>query len=338
MRRAIPDRPSLRTAADRDCSRDCPSPRPLTFIKYNKEGDLLFTCAKDHHPTLWYSDDGHRVGTYIGHNGAVWTCDVSEDSKTLVTGSADTTCKMWDTETGTCYFTHQFEQPVRAVALAQGDQHMVISTDPFMGVPAALHIVDVAANREEQTNDIKISMSGPAGRINRALWGPLNTTILTGGEDGVIRLWDVETGKILHEASDHKKQIQHLSLSLDKTHFISASLDKTAKLFDSTTMECLKTYAADRPVNAAIMSPILEHIILGGGQDAMAVTTTSSKAGKFDSKIFYKIYEEEIGGIRGHFGPINALAWHPDGRSFTSGGEDGYARIHHFDNDYFRIK
>ena len=30
--------------------------RPLTFIKYNKEGDLLVTCAKDHHPTLWYSD------------------------------------------------------------------------------------------------------------------------------------------------------------------------------------------------------------------------------------------------------------------------------------------
>ena len=180
---------------------------------------------------------------------------MSEDSKTFVTGSADTTCKMWDTETGTCYFTHQFEQPVRAVALSQGDQHMVISSDPFMGVPAALHIVDVAANREEQTNEIKISMSGPEGRINRALWGPLNRTILTGGEDGVIRLWDVETGKIVHEANDHKKQIQHLSLSLDKTHFISASLDKTAKLFDSETLECLKTYAADRPVNAAILSP-----------------------------------------------------------------------------------
>ena len=51
--------------------------RPLTFIKYNKEGDLLVTCAKDHHPTLWYSDDGERVGTYIGHNGAVWTADIT---------------------------------------------------------------------------------------------------------------------------------------------------------------------------------------------------------------------------------------------------------------------
>ena len=59
-------------------------------------------------------------------------------------------------------------------------------------------------------------------------------------------------------------------------------------------------------MNAAIISPIREHIILGGGQDAMAVTTTSSKAGKFDSKIYHKIFEEEIGGIRGHFGPINA--------------------------------
>jgi translation initiation factor 3 subunit I len=35
---------------------------------------------------------------------------------------------------------------------------------------------------------------------------------------------------------------------------------------------------------------------------ASAVTTTSSKAGKFDSKIYYKVFEEEIGGIRGHFG------------------------------------
>ena len=30
------------------------------------------------------------------------------------------------------------------------------------------------------------------------------------------------------------------------------------------------------------------HVVVGGGQDAMSVTTTSSKAGKFDSKIFYK--------------------------------------------------
>lgn len=35
-------------------------------------------------------------------------------------------------------------------------------------------------------------MKGPQGRINRAVWGPLNKTIISAGEDAVIRIWDVE--------------------------------------------------------------------------------------------------------------------------------------------------
>jgi WD40 repeat protein len=37
---------------------------------------------------------------------------------------------------------------------------------------------------------------------------------------------------------------------------------------------------------------------------------------------------------QGHFGPINSLAFNPDGKSFASGSEDGYIRLHHFDTDY----
>ena len=46
--------------------------RPLTMVKYNREGDLLFTCAKDHTPCVFYSDNGERIGTYKGHCGTVW--------------------------------------------------------------------------------------------------------------------------------------------------------------------------------------------------------------------------------------------------------------------------
>ena len=35
-------------------------------------------------------------------------------------------------------------------------------------------------------------LKGPQGRINRAVWGPLNKTIISAGEDAVIRIWDSE--------------------------------------------------------------------------------------------------------------------------------------------------
>lgn len=41
-------------------------------------------------------------------------------------------------------------------------------------------------------------------------------------------------------------------------------------------------------------------MILGGGQDAMSVTTTSQRAGKFESRFWHKIFEEEVGRVKGH--------------------------------------
>ena len=45
--------------------------RSITCVVYNRDGDLIFTAAKDGRPTLWLSEDGTRVGTYEIHNGAV---------------------------------------------------------------------------------------------------------------------------------------------------------------------------------------------------------------------------------------------------------------------------
>ncbi|XP_050234537.1 eukaryotic translation initiation factor 3 subunit I-like [Mercurialis annua] len=315
--------------------------RPLTFLKYNKEGDLLFSCAKDHTPTVWFADNGERLGTYRGHNGAVWCCDVSRDSKRLITGSADQTAKLWDVKTGTQLHSFNFDSPARCVDFSVGDKLAVITTDPFMELTSAIHVKRIARDPTDQVGESVLVLRGPQGRINRAVWGPLNQTIISAGEDAVIRIWDSETGKLLKENDreiGHKKAISSLAKSSDGSHFITGSLDKSAKLWDTRTLALIKTYVTERPVNAVTMSPLLDHVVLGGGQDASAVTTTDHRAGKFEAKFYDKILQEEIGGVKGHFGPINALAFNPDGKSFSSGGEDGYVRLHHFDSDYFNIK
>jgi hypothetical protein len=70
----------------------------------------------------------------------------------------------------------------------------------------------------------------------------------------------------------------------------------------------MKSYAADTPLNSATITPKKEYVILGGGEDAMGVTNTSSRQGKFEARFYHKIFEEEIGRVRGHFGASHSLS------------------------------
>jgi hypothetical protein len=43
--------------------------------------------AKDVKPTVWFSANGERLGTYNGHGGAVWCVDVNRILDTGVLGA-----------------------------------------------------------------------------------------------------------------------------------------------------------------------------------------------------------------------------------------------------------
>jgi len=313
--------------------------RPLTQVKYNREGDLLVSCAKDLQPCLWFAEDGTRIGTYEGHNGAVWSCDIDIDSTRLITSSADQTVRVWDLPTGQELQQIKMGEPCRACSLSVGEQLLAFTTDSFMGSPPQIHLVDMdLQDPSSQAAAPKFSIECPKGRITRVIWTDANRNLLTSHDGGWVRRWDVETGKLLQEAQIHEDAIQDMQISPDGGYVITASLDRTAQLVDIPSLTSLKTYKTGRYVQSAAVSPLFDHVLLGGGQDASQVTTTSAKAGGFESRFYHKIYAEEFGNVRGHFGPINTVAFAPDGRSFTTGGEDGYVRIHHFDMDYFTTR
>ncbi len=98
-----------------------------------------------------------------------------------------------------------------------------------------------------------------------------------------------QTGKLLLEEKVHGDAIQDMQVAQDGSHAVTASLDKSAKLIDMETFKVLKTYNTGRLVQSACMSPIFDHVLLGGGQDASNVTTTSAKAGGFEARFFHKV-------------------------------------------------
>ena len=198
-------------------------------------------------------------------------------------------------------------------------------------MPSSLHVIDLSDPSSFEMDASGIISIDEFDRHNKptsGLWGPLDESVILGHETGQLSKWDFRnTKEKLLEVQKHKQQINDLQYNVDQTMFITASKDTSAKLFDSETFEHLKTYQTDRPVNSAAISPIKDHVALGGGQEAMEVTTTSTRAGKFEARFYHLIFEEEFARVKGHFGPINSIAFHPTGLSYASGGEDGYVSI-----------
>ena len=272
-------------------------------------------------------------------------CAVKADSSRLLTSSADSTVRLWNVTSGEEYYKWEFHAPSRSVSLSLGEELAVTTQDQFMQRKAQISVLKLAEDPHDQgtgvyANPIQtIEMTNVAGRhITRAAFSPANDTILTCHDDGHIRRWDTETGKLLADKKIHDKIINDMRFSNDYTHFITASTDGRGRIVDTETLEVLKTYETQRPCNSAAICPIHDHVVVCGGQDAASVTTTTARSGKFESLFYHKIYEEEFGQVRGHFGPVNSVCYSPDGKKFVTGGEDGYVRLATFDSDYHTTK
>jgi len=322
--------------------------RSITVVKYNYDGDLLFTASKDHVPSVWRSESGDRLGTFNGHKGTIWDLDCDRFSDRLITASADATARMWSCETGECLRTFAHRGPVRGAAWAEGSDMFATISDPFVEHNAQISVYDVpqsASSPEDYDDTPRLEIDLPKDPTTNKRVNPTNITWLNANEalfvtfdNGAIRLYDPITGEELDEIFAHEKKINRVSFNREKTLFITSSADFTAKLFDVVDLKHHKTYKTDRPINDAVISNTKDHILLGGGQEAMSVTTTAGKVGKFETRFFHLVYEEEFGTVKGHFGPINALDINPNGLNYASGAEDGYVRLHFFDKSYIDMK
>jgi WD40 repeat protein len=222
---------------------------------------------------------------------------------------------MWSCETGECLQSFPHRGPVRGVAWSDDNRMFATISDPFVDHNAKISVFDGDHPDGSVAPVLEIDIpKEQQKRVNatNVKWTHLNEHLLVAFDSGMIRLYNPETGDMEEEFRAHEKKINRLQFNLDKTMFITSSADFTARLYDAVNLEHLKTYKTDRPVNDAVISEHKDHILLGGGQEAMSVTTTSGKVGKFETRFFWLVYEEEFGTVKGHFGPINACKWPHD--------------------------
>jgi len=107
--------------------------RALTAVKYNNDGDLLFSSSKDKHPAVWYTETGEMLGSYGPHFGTVWDIDPSWDSQYVLTACSDAYARIFETTTGKYIARCPHKGPVRACTWSDSGKYFVTASDPFSG-------------------------------------------------------------------------------------------------------------------------------------------------------------------------------------------------------------
>lgn len=319
--------------------------RPITLVKFNFDGDFFVTSAKDGECCLIRADTCERVGIYNipGDRSAVYAVDITMDSKYVVTAKSDGKMVFYTFE-GEKVNAVQHGGVLKFVEFNQkpGEQNLVVTCNDKMKSstdPVANRIMVWQFQPLKKMLTIAADLPMAASKVK---WGPYDESLVSIFEEGTIIIWDSKDGRQLHKIDAHRGPVTSINFTEDRMLMISCGKDQTAKLWAMDEYECIQTYETDRPLNDAVISPLYKaeenpkyHILMGGGQDAKDVTTTASSSGKFETLLWHMVFCEEIGSIKGGFGPINTMAWRRDGKGFVTGGEDGYVRVHMLDKDYF---
>ena len=165
--------------------------RSLTQIKYTRDGDILFSTAKDQVVCAWFSANGERLGTYHGHQGALWTIDVDPTTTMLATGAADNTVKLWDVKTGKCLKTWEFPTAVKRVEFNEDGTQLLAVTEKRMGYLGTIVVFDIDINVDaEQSDEPTLKITCEDSKATVAGWSYLSKYIIAGHEDGSVSQYD----------------------------------------------------------------------------------------------------------------------------------------------------
>jgi len=172
----------------------------------------------------------------------------------------------------------------------------------------------IGLNSEKLLQGMPIKLTSNVGYIYSIAFSPDSLTLASGGDDSIIRIWDVKTGKEVHQLTGHAGRIASVAFSPDGLILASGGDDNTIRIWDVKTGKEVRqlTGHTDRIWSVAF-SP--DGLILASGGNNKTVHIWDVKTGK------------EIHQLTGHANRIWSVAFSPDGLILASGGDDKTVRI-----------
>jgi len=113
----------------------------------------------------------------------------------------------------------------------------------------------------------KYSLNGHRAPVNRVLFHPIFSIMISASEDATLKVWDFETGDYERTLKGHTDSVQDVAFDNGGKLLVSCAADMSIKLWDFTTYECTKTLLGhDHNVSSVAFVPT-GHYILSASRD-----------------------------------------------------------------------
>ncbi|KAI9024034.1 WD40-repeat-containing domain protein [Hyaloraphidium curvatum] len=225
----------------------------ITWINWHPRGNVLLAGTSDFTIWMWAIPSGTVMNVFSGHAAPVTCGQFTPDGKTVVSGSEDGECIVWDPKTA---------QPVRKLTAQDQRWHQEGVTCMAVNSDNTLLLTGSSDGRAILTHlgtgRLLASFEGHTESVEAVGFSPVMGLAATAGTDGKLMLWDLATFR-LRKTCQHEVFVKaHCSeeclirfLSQDAITRLrfhpatplvtTASADRTIRTWDSRTGQCEST-------------------------------------------------------------------------------------------------
>lgn len=189
-------------------------------IAFASNNDTFFATDKDQ-VTAWSFKTGKQLWKVPVEGSRFFAIALSHDDRQLAIGDQKGQIILYDAKSG--------EEQFRYHRRCRIDWLEYNPDDSMLAIPAGREDRNIGFIDPETGKEIRQIPTG-SHWVTDLQFSPSGGQLLTGGDDSLVNLWDVETGTLLKTFAEHNSSIEEVCWNPDGTEFVSADPDGKVRI------------------------------------------------------------------------------------------------------------
>ncbi len=229
-------------------------------LSYSHDGLLIAATSSDESVKIWGARGGKLVQTMRGKGGYQESAFFNPDGQMLITNGNDSAIRYWRVSDGGM---------ISRIAVQGGGIALAVRPDGGM---LAVGCDDRRVRLYDYLGKLQATLDGHRDSVSCLAYSLDGSLLASGSADGVVCLWDGESGELRHQLRGHQNAIRSVAIHPDGLVVASGGVDGSIRLWrasDGALCQVLTGHSSG--VLRIAFSPTGALLASGGGDGAITL-------------------------------------------------------------------